>query len=151
MMGYVFSASPPRSTSNVDDKEATIAAFERHNEHVKATVPAGRLLVYEVSEGWEPLCDFLDLPVPEAAFPYTNTTEEFQTGAHSDFSEQDLHLDQVRSGLGQRGAQVVDELGGIGRRSRAPHPTGERDEVDRRLREVEHRCARGPGSLDADP
>jgi hypothetical protein len=79
MMGYVFKCvSRALDISNLDDKEASIAAFERHNEHVKATVPAGRLLVYEVSDGWEPLCDFLDLPVPEAAFPYTNTTEEFQ-------------------------------------------------------------------------
>ena len=46
---------------------------------VTAACPADRLLVYEVSDGWDPLCEFLGVPVPAAAFPYTNTTEEFQS------------------------------------------------------------------------
>jgi hypothetical protein len=41
--------------ANVADKDATIAAFNRHNEQVKATIPAARLLVYDVGEGWESL------------------------------------------------------------------------------------------------
>ena len=79
MMGYVFkTVGRVLDVSKVGDKGATIEAFERHNERVQASIPAERLLVYEVEEGWAPLCDFLGVPVPDAAFPLTNTTEEFQ-------------------------------------------------------------------------
>jgi hypothetical protein len=42
-------------------------------------VPAERLLVYEVAEGWEPLCDFLGVPVPDAPMPHLNDTKSFRT------------------------------------------------------------------------
>jgi hypothetical protein len=45
---------------------------------VKRTIPADRLLVYQVSEGWEPLCRFLGVPMPDAPFPHVNTTEDFR-------------------------------------------------------------------------
>jgi hypothetical protein len=51
--------------------------FEGHNEAVRATIPAQQLLVYQVKEGWEPLCKFLGLPVPAEAFPRTNDRSEF--------------------------------------------------------------------------
>jgi hypothetical protein len=38
------------------DKKACIDAYLRHNAHIKATVPAERLLVWEARDGWEPLC-----------------------------------------------------------------------------------------------
>ena len=46
--------------------------FEAYNEFVKATVPPERLLVFSVKEGWEPLCNFLDQPVPDEPFPHIN-------------------------------------------------------------------------------
>ena len=61
-----------------DDREAAIAAFEAHNADVVASVPEDRLLVYEVGSGWGPLCDFLGVPVPDAPFPSSNSTAEFQ-------------------------------------------------------------------------
>ncbi|MFD2082358.1 hypothetical protein SAMN05421678_109117 [Actinopolymorpha cephalotaxi] len=54
------------------DRERLIAAFERHNEEVRTTVPADRLLVHHVGDGWEPLCAFLDLPVPAEPYPHLN-------------------------------------------------------------------------------
>jgi len=54
-----------------------VDAFEAHNERVKATIPAHRLLVYEVKEGWDPLCAFLGAPVPSEPFPRTNDRGEF--------------------------------------------------------------------------
>ena len=60
------------------DEEHVIAAYERHNAEVLRVIPKERLLVFEPEEGWEPLCRFLDVPVPSAPFPLTNTTEEFQ-------------------------------------------------------------------------
>ena len=48
-----------------------------HNEEVKRTVPADRLLVWSVKEGWGPLCEFLELPVPDEPFPHINDRTEF--------------------------------------------------------------------------
>lgn len=61
-----------------EDAEAAKAAFSEHIRRVKATVPAERLLVWEVSEGWQPICDKLGLPVPDEPFPHTNTRQEFR-------------------------------------------------------------------------
>ncbi len=61
-----------------DDPEAMIAAYERHNAAVRSSVPPNRLLEWTVTDGWAPLCDRLGLPVPDEAFPWTNTTAEFR-------------------------------------------------------------------------
>lgn len=58
-------------------RDAAIARFEEHVAEVRAAIPAERLLVFDVAEGWEPLCRFLDKPVPDTPFPRTNSTEEF--------------------------------------------------------------------------
>ena len=44
--------------------------YERHNQHVIDTIPEDQLLVFNVKEGWEPLCKFLDKPVPANPFPH---------------------------------------------------------------------------------
>jgi hypothetical protein len=46
--------------------------FRQHIEHVRATCPPERLLVFDVADGWEPLCAFLDVPVPRQPFPHLN-------------------------------------------------------------------------------
>ncbi len=51
--------------------------FRRHNAAVIEAVPADRLLVFEVADGWAPLCQYLGCPVPDAPFPRVNTTKEF--------------------------------------------------------------------------
>lgn len=55
----------------------TIAAFQHHNESVRTEVASGRLLVYEVDQGWAPLCDFLGVDVPTSPFPRGNDAEAF--------------------------------------------------------------------------
>ncbi len=57
------------------DRERWTAGYRAYVASVKAAVPADRLLVYEVKEGWEPLCRLLELPVPDAPFPRTNSSE----------------------------------------------------------------------------
>lgn len=59
------------------DRESSIAAYRRNNEKVRATIPADRLLIFNPAEGWEPICRFLDTPVPETEFPRSNAREEF--------------------------------------------------------------------------
>jgi hypothetical protein len=59
------------------DREQAVAAYRRNNEKVRATIPAERLLVFTPTDGWEPLCRFLDVPVPADDFPRSNAREEF--------------------------------------------------------------------------
>lgn len=66
-----------RFTSALKDRAACIAAFERHNAQVRASVPPERLLEFRASEGWEPLCAALGVPVPEEPYPVTNTSEDW--------------------------------------------------------------------------
>lgn len=51
--------------------------FARHTEAVKAAIPENQLLVFDVREGWAPLCEFLGLQAPSTPFPRTNNREEF--------------------------------------------------------------------------
>ncbi len=74
MVGALFARSGMRST---EDKDACIASFKAHNEHVMNTAPKDRLLVWNAKDGWEPICERLGLPVPEEPFPRANTKEEF--------------------------------------------------------------------------
>jgi len=67
-----------RFTLELDDAEASKAAFERHNARVLESAPRERLVVWEARDGWEPLCRALELPIPDEPFPKTNTKEEFQ-------------------------------------------------------------------------
>jgi hypothetical protein len=60
------------------DREQTKTIFNAWNEEVKRTVPADRLLVFEVREGWEPLCRFLGVPVPSVPFPRSNDGDSFE-------------------------------------------------------------------------
>jgi hypothetical protein len=51
--------------------------MERHNAEVQATIPPERLLVWKVTDGWEPLCEFLGVPVPGVPVPHINDRTEF--------------------------------------------------------------------------
>ena len=59
------------------DRDDLMKAFVAHNEAVKAAIPADQLLVFQVKEGWEPLCAFLGVSVPDGPFPRTNNRTEF--------------------------------------------------------------------------
>ena len=60
------------------DPAAMMAAFERHNDEVRARVPAAQLLEWTPADGWGPICDRLGVAVPDEPFPVTNTTGEFR-------------------------------------------------------------------------
>jgi hypothetical protein len=65
-----------------EDKQYALEVFNRHNEEVQATIDPERLLVYNVKEGWEPLCRFLGVPVPETPFPRLNDRRSFKSVIH---------------------------------------------------------------------
>lgn len=75
MVEALFAA---RFTRAIDDRDAAIAAFERHNARVRATVPAHRLLEWRATDGWAPLCAALGVAVPDEPFPHTNTRADWQ-------------------------------------------------------------------------
>lgn len=60
------------------DKDFAIGIYEAHNEDVKNKVEPDNLLVYEVKEGWQPLCDFLQVPVPDRPMPHLNDAASFR-------------------------------------------------------------------------
>ena len=59
------------------NKEGALRFFNDWNQSVIDYVPKEKLLVYDVKQGWEPLCTFLNVPVPDKAFPHSNTTKDF--------------------------------------------------------------------------
>ena len=61
-----------------EDKDHAKAVFERHNAEVRRKVPPEKLLVYEVEQGWGPLCEFLGVRTPDEPFPHLNDTAEMR-------------------------------------------------------------------------
>jgi len=61
------------------NREKTLAVYRAHVDEVRRHVPPERLLVFDVAEGWQPLCDFLGKPVPEGVpFPHLNDRRFFR-------------------------------------------------------------------------
>jgi hypothetical protein len=79
-----------------EDKDYAIAVFNRHIAEVKQYVPAEKLLVYNVKEGWEPLCGFLGVKVPDNPFPRLNDRDNFI--ANKDRRIQEMQEMQARGG-----------------------------------------------------
>jgi hypothetical protein len=61
-----------------EDRAYAMGVFERHNEAVRQRVPPERLLVFDVREGWAPLCDFLGVEAPDEPFPRLNEAREMR-------------------------------------------------------------------------
>lgn len=77
-MDSVLKLLRQRFSDQFDNPTAMMDAFVRHNDAVRAEVPAARLLEWTPGDGWEPICERLGLPVPAEPFPVTNTTDEFR-------------------------------------------------------------------------
>ena len=60
------------------DRAHAIAVYQANVDAVKATVPAHRLLVHNLGDGWEPLCRHLGVPVPAVPYPRRNSTTDFR-------------------------------------------------------------------------
>ena len=69
--------------SHLDDRAYMTDHFRRHTEAVRAAIPPERLLIYEVGEGWDRLCKFLKVPVPDEPYPSENSRAEFQARAQA--------------------------------------------------------------------
>ena len=62
----------------MENRDKAVARYQQHIDEVKEKVPAEKLLLYSVDQGWEPLCQFLDLPIPETDFPNVNDRAEIK-------------------------------------------------------------------------
>ncbi len=61
----------------VGDREHVLQRFEEHNDRVRHGLPPERLLIYQVSQGWSPLCEFLGVEEPNEPFPHLNEGTNF--------------------------------------------------------------------------
>lgn len=61
-----------------EDKPRTLEVYQRHLERVRSVAAPERLLVFEAKEGWEPLCAFLGVPVPDTPYPHVNEAAEIK-------------------------------------------------------------------------
>ncbi|MCI5136205.1 MAG: sulfotransferase family protein [Candidatus Electrothrix sp. AW2] len=59
------------------EKEYAISVYNKHIDRIKQVISPERLLIYRVREGWEPLCRFLDVEIPDNVFPHRNAQADF--------------------------------------------------------------------------
>lgn len=64
--------------NQLNDRSHAKAVYRAHTQRLVETVPADRLLVFEVADGWAPLCAFLGVASPTELFPNSNSTADFQ-------------------------------------------------------------------------
>jgi len=63
--------------NRLSDRDHATRVFRKHIAEVQSEIPAQRLLTFDLRDGWQPLCDFLEVEVPDIAFPKTNSSKEF--------------------------------------------------------------------------
>lgn len=76
-MSAFFRSVTGEMTDHLHDRAFMTDYFRRHSEAVEATIAPDRLLVYQAGQGWEPLCSFLGVPVPDEPYPSENSRAEF--------------------------------------------------------------------------
>src|SRR5215469_1597083 len=76
--GAFFSSFTGGIREHLGDRAWMTDYFRRHDAEVKAAIAPERLLVYQVGEGWDRLCAFLGVPVPDEPYPSENSRQEFQ-------------------------------------------------------------------------
>ena len=92
----------------IRDRDFMVPYFEQRIAEIKDAIPDDRLLVYEVKQGWEPLCEFLDIPVPATPFPRINSRDETRrlieslAAGHSDQSLEEQLRDASEDLFGEQ-------------------------------------------------
>lgn len=80
------------------NKAYAIQKYLDYNQKVQNTVPANNLLLYNIKDGWEPLCQFLNKPIPNTDFPHSNDRKSFhalQQQGMSPYFEEARRLQQA--------------------------------------------------------
>lgn len=73
------------------NKQKAVSSYEQHNQRVRDSIPPSHLLEYNVRQGWEPLCEFLEIPQMECPsvkgipFPKSNSARAVKWQSYSSF------------------------------------------------------------------
>jgi hypothetical protein len=85
------------------ERAPMVAYYRQRIEQIKEAVPADRLLVFDVKQGWAPLCDFLEVPVPDTPFPRVNSRDETRklldmmiAAAHGESMQEQVRKESAR-------------------------------------------------------
>ncbi|CAO3637596.1 unnamed protein product [Cunninghamella blakesleeana] len=79
MIAHVcFGGIMEKDEKKIYDEDYMCKLFNDHVENVKRTIPNERLLVMNMGDGWEPLCEFLEKPVPDQCYPVSNSSADFE-------------------------------------------------------------------------
>ena len=76
-MSDFFKGITAPMAGHLHDRAFMTDYFRRHSEAVEAAIAPDRLLTYQAGQGWEPLCGFLGVPVPDEPYPSENSRAEF--------------------------------------------------------------------------
>ena len=80
-------------------KNSSELYLSSHNAHVINRVPKDRLLIWNLKDGWEPICNFVNVPIPDQPIPVLNKTTD------------PLFFDRLRSDLRIRWVPIrVDQI-----------------------------------------
>lgn len=77
MLEATFGAVRQTIGGDATDRDGALAAFRRRTAEVTEALPSERVLVFDVAEGWGPLCAFLNVDVPGEPFPHHNLRADF--------------------------------------------------------------------------
>ena len=77
--------------NDLKDKTKVISHFNEYEKEVFNTIPKTNMLLYDVKSGWEPLCKFLNVPVPSIPFPKSNTKDEFVHNVKHNIGKKELY------------------------------------------------------------
>jgi hypothetical protein len=62
---------------NFNNRDSLLSAYRKRTDEVVRVIDPDRLLIFDVAQGWEPLCSFLNVPVPDKPFPRNNLRSDF--------------------------------------------------------------------------
>jgi len=108
----LFRRMMPAGTTPSTDQLAQ--AYRMHNRLIVDRIPKERLLVFQVRQGWAPLCSFLGVPIPEAPFPHANSKAEHHTLLTPDGSPPaslEAAQQNIREFLGRRAVKATATQG----------------------------------------
>ena len=111
-MKYVYDPFHNAAIGSCNTKSTYVIRkrYRIHNHRVKSIVPADKLLVYNVKQGWKPLCEFLECEVPTIAFPHENIKAEITNTVMMTRYGQQVNL-EFRNGLLKIGLFLVVIVG----------------------------------------
>ncbi|KAF4445676.1 hypothetical protein F53441_10625 [Fusarium austroafricanum] len=77
--------------------------YERHHRTIREMVDEDQLLEYRMGDGWEPICEFLEKPVPEQEFPHVNEAAELRR----------LIADKIKRNIIEVATVAIPWIGGV--------------------------------------